>query len=202
MNDQTGSSKTEQPNALRRRLTKGGLAAPIVLASLASKPVLADPNLGAPWICTLSGQLSGNMSGHTVAPCDQGATTLFGYTADFPAAGAGAHTIMQEFPQIGEDLIFFTGSELTLSSAYPVATIYQVLTTSSAQWSAEDYARRAFAIFLNARNIYDPSVYPLTENQAIKLFIAACKQQSFEDTNPTINWNYEQVKAYIDLLYP
>ena len=45
-------------NPMRRRLAKGGLAAPVVLASLASKNALA----GAPYKCTVSGKMSGNYS--------------------------------------------------------------------------------------------------------------------------------------------
>ena len=55
----------EQPtNETRRRLTKSALAGSIVISSLLSRPVL-----GAPYQCTVSGQLSGNMSNHTTEPC-------------------------------------------------------------------------------------------------------------------------------------
>lgn len=49
-----------QVDEQRRRLTKGGLAAPIVLGTLLSRPVLG----AAPYNCTISGQLSGNVSSH------------------------------------------------------------------------------------------------------------------------------------------
>lgn len=52
---------TEQPNQQRRRFTKGGLAAPVVLATLASKPVLGA---SFSYQCTVSGKLSGNTSSH------------------------------------------------------------------------------------------------------------------------------------------
>lgn len=47
-------------NEKRRRLAKGGLAAPVVLGTLMSRPVLG----AAPYNCTVSGQLSGNTSSH------------------------------------------------------------------------------------------------------------------------------------------
>lgn len=53
----------------RRRLTRAGLAAPVILASLASKPVLGAPRFGAAHNCTISGQLSGNVSTHTQVEC-------------------------------------------------------------------------------------------------------------------------------------
>lgn len=51
----------------RRRLSKVGLAAPVVLGTLLSRPVLG----AAPYNCTISGQLSGNVSSHGPdQPCD------------------------------------------------------------------------------------------------------------------------------------
>ncbi len=52
-------------NEQRRRLAKGGLAAPIVLGTLLSRPVLG----AAPHNCTISGQMSGNVSTHVQGVC-------------------------------------------------------------------------------------------------------------------------------------
>jgi hypothetical protein len=63
MNESTESKAQDtqpQVNEQRRRLTRGGLAAPIVLGTLLSRPVLG----AAPYNCTISGQLSGNTSSH------------------------------------------------------------------------------------------------------------------------------------------
>lgn len=49
-----------QVDEKRRRLAKGGLAAPIVLGTLLSRPVLG----AVPHNCTISGQISGNISSH------------------------------------------------------------------------------------------------------------------------------------------
>jgi hypothetical protein len=46
------------PDPTRRRLTRAGLVAPVVLGSLASQPVLGQ----TPYHCTVSGHLSGNTS--------------------------------------------------------------------------------------------------------------------------------------------
>lgn len=54
----------------RRRLTKGGLAAPIVLATLASKNALANPA----YRCTISGKLSGGSTHSTTDTCDLGSS--------------------------------------------------------------------------------------------------------------------------------
>jgi hypothetical protein len=60
MDKQEQQSKQPSVDATRRRLTQAGLAAPVVLATLASKNALA----AAPYSCTISGQLSGNASTH------------------------------------------------------------------------------------------------------------------------------------------
>ncbi|MDP2834204.1 MAG: hypothetical protein Q8Q28_13100 [Pseudomonadota bacterium] len=77
MSDPTSKPKTDQPDALRRRLTQGGLAAPVVLATLLSKPVLG----AAPHNCTISGQISGNLSTH-----EQGVCSTLGQTPAYYAA--------------------------------------------------------------------------------------------------------------------
>lgn len=69
MNDHQDSPQHPCPDPLRRRLIKGGFAAPVVLTTLASKPVLG----AATHNCTISGQLSGNISTHI-----QGTCTLLG----------------------------------------------------------------------------------------------------------------------------
>lgn len=56
-NDQNARPQVDEK---RRRLAKGGLAAPIVLGTLLSRPVLG----AAPYNCTISGQISGNVSSH------------------------------------------------------------------------------------------------------------------------------------------
>ena len=63
MNESTESKAQDtqpQVNEQRRRLTRGGLAAPVVLGTLLSRPVLG----AAPYNCTISGQMSGNVSSH------------------------------------------------------------------------------------------------------------------------------------------
>ena len=66
--DKQEEQQTSQPLAdpTRRRLAQAGLAAPVVLATLASKNALA----ATPYNCTVSGMLSGNTSSHGApVPC-------------------------------------------------------------------------------------------------------------------------------------
>lgn len=67
MIDNVPTPPGKQPNPLRRKLTKTGLVAPVLLASLVSKPVLG----AAPHNCTISGQISGNVSTHAQGDCTQ-----------------------------------------------------------------------------------------------------------------------------------
>jgi hypothetical protein len=52
-------SDPNRPDLVRRRLTRAGVVAPVVLGSLASQPVLGQTY---PYHCTVSGHLSGNTS--------------------------------------------------------------------------------------------------------------------------------------------
>jgi hypothetical protein len=61
------ASDSHQPvNEQRRRLAKGSLAAPIVIGALMSRPVLGADT---PHNCTISGQMSGNVSTHVQGTC-------------------------------------------------------------------------------------------------------------------------------------
>lgn len=56
------SQRPESVNASRRRFTRAGAASGAVLGTLVSKPVLATTLTKPPYQCTISGQLSGNLS--------------------------------------------------------------------------------------------------------------------------------------------
>lgn len=197
MFDQSKIQKPEQPNAMRRQLTKGGLAVPVVLASLVSKPVLADPVLGVPWNCTISGQLSGNVSGHVTAACTSLGQSHEVLKTQYPRLG---NTIITDFPALTSNYIFIDGTNLTFTNTFAEATIGQALNGATSTTELL-YAQKALVLLLNARGLTDTSHYPLTEYQARNMFIAACTLGSFHDTNPDVTWNYAQVKDYIDVLY-
>ena len=182
----------------RRRLAKGGLAAPVVIGTLLSRPVLG----ATPWKCTVSGQLSGNVSGHETETCaalGKSHSTLTSEYASLPST-----TILAQFPLLVNDYIFKdSGGLLTLTSAgNTAATIQEVLSASLAGDLL--YAQRALVLLLNAKGLSDTSTYPLTEFQARLLFKSAADlaHPQFVDTNPNVTWNYNpDVKNYIDVLY-
>ena len=182
----------------RRRLAKGGLAAPVVIGTLLSRPVLG----ATPWKCTVSGQLSGNVSGHETETCTALGKSHSILTSEY--AALAPTTILAQFHLLVNDYIFKdSGGLLTLTSAgNTAATIQEVLSASLAGELL--YAQRALVLLLNAKGLSDTSTYPLTEFQARLLFISAANptHPQFVDTNPNVTWNYTtDVKNYIDVLY-
>lgn len=195
-NEHDKTNEMPPVNEARRKLTRAGLAIPAVLGTLASKPVLAN----VPWKCTISGQVSGNVSGHEQETCTsqgQGRATL-------QTNYQGTVTKLTDlFP--GLALYFFwDNGVLSSDNTKPEAKIKKILNTSLATPNNDTnlaYARKAVVLLLNAKSIQDTSIYPLTDSQAIKLYVAAATGGTFNDTNPTVNWSNTQVRYYIDLLY-
>lgn len=194
------TTQTSQIDANRRRLTKAGLAVPAVLGALASRPVLAN----VPWKCTISGQVSGNMSGHELETCttlgDGQSVLATKYSADSNNVTPNKRTRISDlFSDLTTDYFFLDGNSLTATATNNVATIYEILSKTAP--SSLLYAQRALVLLLNAKSIGDTTLYPVTEFQAKKLYVAAATQASYQDTNPTLTWSYGEVTYYIDLLW-
>lgn len=194
-NEHDKTNEMPPVNEARRKLTRAGLAIPAVLGTLASKPVLAN----VPWKCTISGQVSGNVSGHEQETCTsqgQGRATLL---TDYQGT---ATKLSDLFPGL---TVYFRWKDspspgaLTTIPGKPEATISQILANIAP--SGLEYAQKAVVLLLNAKSIHDTSIYPLAESQAIKLYVAAATGGTFNDTNPTVDWSNVQVRYYIDLLY-
>lgn len=192
---------TNEPIDLsRRRLAKTGLAAPIVLATLASKNALA-----APYSCTVSGKLSGG-STHTAAPsCKLGqsaATLAGGLTND-------TTTFLSAF---GLDLYYYKGGTTpkignsTVPGSSP-ATLYQILTVSSEpniltrKPTDLPFAKMAVMLYLNAPVSGD--IYPLTKAQVVAMFTAAIQGNNYTGSTSmgSFTWTPAQVKSYFSELY-
>ncbi len=191
-----------QINEQRRRLAKGGLAAPIVVGTLLSRPVLG----ATPWKCTVSGQLSGNVSGHETETCTSLGKSYATLKAEYNN-DTGKVTILQKFPLLTADYIFKdkdTGI-LSLTSTPNTVPAYIKNVLNKAGLTGELlYAQKALVLLLNAMGLTDTSTYPLTESQARQLFKSAADSAhpQFVDTDPNVTWNYNpDVKNYIDVLY-
>jgi len=189
MSDRIDAQQGKTPNTLRRKLVKGGLASSVVLATLASKPVLG----AVPYNCTISGQLSGNTSSHGVAPCNSLGKSSAEWVAS-PYSSGNTDTLATLGVQ---NFFFFDGTNLSTVNTDPAATINKILTLTAPV--GLEYAQKAVVLLLNATT--DPTLYPLTKSQAKGLFVAAATNASFIDTNPDVTWTIAQVHGYIDLLY-
>jgi hypothetical protein len=196
-----------QVDERRRRFTKGGLAAPIVMGTLLSRPVLG----AAPHNCTISGQMSGNVSTHVQGVCSTlGASpttwktktsSLVNKDALFTAVGFTD----TYWKRTSNNRIMKPSSPLTNppNVVGTVATLQQVLvndlvTNTSLLPLNHPLGRAAVASYLNAIE-YAPN-YPLSTAQVVAMFNAVIGGGIYDPTG--VNWNAAQVKAYFDSLYP
>lgn len=211
-----------QVDAQRRRLTKGSLAAPIVMGTLLSRPVLG----AAPYKCTISGQMSGNVSprpgdetncktlgkspgywkNHQTWPsptvwgepaagqCPNGNTTGTRFNG-FSINGA---TLAQAFRCKDGDVL--DPSDGGFAGASSAATMLQVLKTGGGlnDTSIKALGRATVASLLNALQF--GTNYPLTPERVIQMFNAVYNGGTYQ-VNATTFWTRDQVKTYFESLY-
>lgn len=203
MNDPISKPTAGQPDALRRKIAKAGLAAPVVLATLASKPVLG----AAPYNCTISGQMSGNTSSHgTPGTCAIGYSP--GYWKNHTNPGDWP-TILPNaaFNTVFADAYWWTPQNMNAvnlcmpqdQSCQPNPTFLQVLSsTGGSTPNNPALARAAVASYLNAYK-FAPN-YALTPAEVVAMFNSVYSGGTYP-INPTTSWNADQVKTYFESLY-
>lgn len=199
MHDEQAHS-THVPNPQRRRFTKGGLAAPVVLATLASKPVL-----GASYHCTVSGKISGNTS----APHGQdGSCTISGVKsaqqwintdkAQWPAGakdGSGNYLLFKNAPAGGGEKF---KDRYVRSGTTTSANLRQVL-REVVDGPNKPLGREAVAALLNALNLGAPDVFPISASEVVRLFngvIDGGNVVASPATYPGKQWGAAQVLSY------
>jgi hypothetical protein len=214
-------------NASRRRFAKAGVASPVVLGSLLSKPALATQ----PYNCTISGQMSGNTSPRPGAvdcktlgkspgywknngwPTGAFKGSLADGNCGFGTNNVNRGTLFGGLTVGGQTLIdaFRFKSESSLCNVYGMrdpgyagctgtATLLQVLYTPGGLNDTMIYAlgRSTVATILNALNSVD---YPLTVAQTIKMFNAVAPLGGRYQVNATVSWDADQVLTYFKSLY-
>lgn len=185
----------------RRRLTRGGLATPVVLATLASKNALA-----VPYQCTLSGKLSNNASPHgpkTSEDCHVGqgatywSTALLGDTNTFNAI-FGVNLYYYKPTKIGNSTMLEPKTPATLLQ---VLTIAAVPNTAGYQPQELSFAKQAVVLYKNAPVSGD--VYPLTKQQVIDMFKAVIDNQNYTINAASISkaWTPADIRSYFNELY-
>lgn len=214
------TTKHNPPDPSRRRLAAGGL---VVLSSLLAKPVLG----AAPYLCTISGQLSGNTSSHGNEPPCTALGLSPGYWKNHPASwpagyvAGGTKTAADSFPFGSPPPTLFRATSCngqTLADAYrskdgrlahPVSTdfyygepmsLLQVLILNGGA-SDPPYpalGRATVASLFNA--LHFGASYPLLPQQIIVMFNSVY-QGGVHEVKPGVFWNAETVKNYFESLY-
>lgn len=205
----------------RRRFTRAGLSASVVLGSMASQPVLG----AAPYHCTVSGKLSGNISPRPGAGVDCktiGKSLSYWSTAvdwsEAPGFVKGTLPLPSSTPACavpaGSTTTLFNGTLGLINAFYSVdssgtcvasitsstapATMYQVLLSTD---TSEQYrlGRATVVSLLNATALA-PN-YPVERATIVAMFNATFAGGLYQ-VNSTVQWTRTQVIAYLEGLYP
>lgn len=214
-------------NAGRRRFARAGAAAPVVLGTLASQPVLATGGgTKPPYHCTISGQMSGNLSR---APDSTNCKTLgrspgywknhawpSGVKGSLPssgctmASGTSLGTLfsakfMHAFSRksvsgtcVMYDLRQPASFNATASSS---ASMLEVLNYGGGlnEKSLKALGRAAVASWLNAHQF--GLAYPLTAAKVVAMFNAVAPSGGLYKVNASTSWDSVQVQNYFESLY-
>ena len=221
-----GRSAASRVSASRRQFAKAGAAAPVVLGSLLSKQALATQ----PYNCTVSGQLSGNMS---TRPGKVDCKTLGrspGYwkNADTWPAGAlkgntptstcsfsgnkgtvfggfssGGQVLMDAFRFKSESssCVCYGLRDSTFASCSSKATLLQVLDTPGGLNDTMIYELGRATVATILNCLNVGPDYPITVAQAIKMFNAVAPLGGKYQVNTTVSWDASQVVTYFKSLY-
>lgn len=201
----------------RRQFARAGLAAPIVLGSFISRPVLG----AVPYQCTVSGQVSGNLSRPSdIAVCKVGESlttwqsstpwpsqinkgTLPNNGCNFPPGQGGKGTAFNGFSQSGTQLlasVFYNSSDCTVTTTVSnnAATMLQVLHTTDSRLQFQ--LGRATVVSLLNFYKYGAGTYPVSDAVIIAMFNATHNGGSYM-VNGSVPWNIGQVIQYLESLY-
>lgn len=214
-------------SASRRRFAKAGAAAPVVLGSLLSKPALATQ----PYNCTISGQMSGNMSprpgkvdcktlGKSPGYWKNASTwppgALRGVLPNaacvfadnnkgtaFGGFAAGGQTLMDAFryKSASSQCAVYGYRDSTFGTCYAKASLLQVLNTPGGLNDSMIYALGRATVATILNALNIGPDYPVTPAQAIKMFNAVCPAGGKYQVNASVYWDENQVLAYFQSLY-
>jgi hypothetical protein len=196
----------------RRRLAKAGLASPVVLGSLMSKPVLgADPL----YHCTPSGQQSGNLSRTSTVSCKIGISpAAWAIDSAWPSpvtkgtdpnnngnsgcafnGQAVRGTAFDGFSGLAATFGLSADGCTVVTSAYSTsATMLQVLKTTD---PAFGLGRETIAAILNALRY--GSGFPVTPSRVIAMYNAVRSGGTYLVNS--VPWSASQVQTYFTSLH-
>ena len=192
----SNETKNQSVNLARRRLAKGGLAGSAVLATLASKNVLAFP-----YRCAISGQISGNYS---PAPRRNRETEscALGPTVDGLKAGGfvdADKAFMDVFEIVSPNNYYVQGGKLTNEAAQnQKATLLEILTlgdfSNDKKVAKRSLAEAAVAAYVGAKTVN----YPLTLGEVVGMFQTALNGSSYpyKSSLGEVSLDPTEVEAY------
>lgn len=217
MSDKASPPETDRPDPERRKFTRAGLAAPAVLASLVSKPVL-----GTYYICTISGRVSGNHSSHdhditkcrilgnsasgwnapnTWPNCSYFFANCTNYTSPYPFPNAphpssGLGQFVNAFIKNGNPMLTPTILEvLRGNTSRPPVTI----SPRAGMLATTLMGREAVAALLSALSPVWPN-YPLTPQEVIAMFNEIALTGVFHTETGEV-WTQNEAIAYLQILH-
>lgn len=213
--------RPDRPDPGRRRFTRG-LAAPVLLGTLASQPVLGQ----SLYHCTPSGQWSGNISHRSTFECGSLGMSPEEWLAtddwspydkgDLPARTAGnsrkftgQNTPGTSFNSVFGGNYYFAAADGSggsksckivttagTGSDDHLATLREVL-----EWSPDELGREAVVALLNASNPGDQG-FPITPQRVIHMFKDVVATGAYYPMSSSMHgWNRDTVIAYWKSLY-
>jgi len=211
--------------AARRKLTRAGLATPVVLGTLVSKPVLGQ----APYNCTISGQVSGNVSSPGNADCSVLGRSPSDWllTTTWPAnSGLVRGDLPNDQCNYTGHLVQGTLFSSTFAEAFRIsetgqgndqacsvfaydqpgydvatggsATMLQVLNSASDVFDGKHLGRAIVASLLNAYEF--TGTYPLTPTLVVNIFNQV-RAQGYFVVNSSVPWDRRRVIEYLESLW-
>lgn len=211
----------------RRRFTRGGLAAPVLLGTLASKPILGQAGVQ----CTVTGNMSGNTSVRGTQPaCSQSGASSTSWlnnmswpapltrgqlTNSNPDIQAASGTVFDGWILQGATNSYTTSaifsqtstttSSATLANAFKVkngtakATMLQVLMPAALP-TATAGNPLGIAVVTSLLNAFSRPNYPVSAVQIIAMFNAVSGGGNYMVGGVT-PWNQARVLQYLQSLY-
>lgn len=214
MSDSASTPKTEHPDALRRKITKGGLAVPVVLATLTSKQVL-----GAAHNCTVSGQVSGNVSTHAQGDCKTLGVSVSGWSvlsewypcsyffSTCPGASAAtAYLFMNtpaksDWPKFVDAYLKNGTSKPTVVEVMNGTTTRPAVTITPKARASVELGQEAIAALLSSlRATKGYPTYPVSAVDVVEMFNAIASAGVY-NTEFGERWYHDDVLNYFKMLH-
>lgn len=225
------SAEPSVKNPSRRRLARAGIAAPVVLGSLTSQPVLGTTSR---YWCTISGKLSGNVSNHanelncktlgkspgywknkswpgpfikgtlSDSSCNFSGSSLAGTV--FNGYSADGKTLAAAFKMKangGACTIYDATDSVNFGTCTKKATMLQVLHTGGGlnDTMIASLGRATVASLLNAKQFGGAYGSYPLTQGQIIDMFNAVYLGGTYQINPTVSWDRDQVRNYFESLY-